>query len=81
MDLWEKINLHKTKIIAILLGIAIFYVMLSNQEEMDDPFIIYIEYDCRSVLKNPISLPVEVLEKCKIILEEQNALKQSKRGA
>lgn len=77
MNLLEKITDYKSIIIFIVFILVIFY-WTGAPEELDDPYIIYIQYDCRSVYRNPTDIPNEVIEQCKSILEEQNESKRSK---
>jgi hypothetical protein len=76
MDIWEKLSFHKNKIFAILLVLVVFY-WISIPEEDDDPYIIYIEYDCRKVYKDSTDIPKEVIEECRKVFEEHHGSKTS----
>lgn len=81
MDLWDKLALHKNKIFAIILCILILYMVTIPEPESDDPYIIYIEYDCRTAFKDlNQQVPVEVIDKCNEIIEARHESQASKRS-
>lgn len=80
MDFWDKLSLHKNKIIAIIVFIATFYWLTIPELDKSDPYIIFIEYDCRSVIRYPSGIPKTVIEQCHTIIEEQHAPKAMQRS-
>ena len=82
MDLWDKLALQKNKIFVIILSIIILYMVMIPTPDSDDPYIIYIEYDCRTVIKDldNKNIPIEVINKCNEIIEERHESQTSKRS-
>jgi len=80
--MWETISYHKNTIfviIAIILAVAWLSV---PEEEVDDPFIITVDYDCREIVRDPSDISRDIVQQCKELvheLEMKNAPKQSQR--
>lgn len=68
--MWETIGYHKNKIFAILLVIGIFYGMYVPEEEIEDPYNISIDFDCREVMRDTSDTPRIVIEECRMIMEK-----------
>jgi hypothetical protein len=82
--MWETINYHKTTIFVIILVAILAMSWLEvPEEEVDDPFVISVDYDCREVVRDPEDIPHDIIQQCKELvreLESKNAPKQSKRS-
>lgn len=81
--MWEKINYHKNKIFAIILITVFFYGMYVPEEDLQDPYTITVDYDCREIVRDPSDITKDIVQQCKILvdeLEDKNAPKQSKRS-
>ena len=81
--MWEKIVYHKNKIFVII-GVVLALTWLSvPEEEIDDPFVISVDYDCREIVRDPSDIPADIVQQCKELvreLEMKNAPKESKRS-
>jgi len=81
--MWEKISYHKNTIfviIAIILAVAWLSV---PEEDIDDPFVISVDYDCREIVRDPSDIPTDIVQQCKELvreLESKNAPKEHKRS-
>lgn len=81
--MWETINYHKNKIFAILALVLAFIWLSVPEEELDDPFVISIDYDCREIVRDPSDIPGDIVKQCKELIHEmemKNAPKQSQRS-
>ena len=82
--MWETINYHKTTIFVIILIVLLSLVWLNvPEEELEDPYILTIDYDCREVLRDSSDMSTDIIRQCKELVDElemKNAPKQSKRG-
>ena len=79
--MWEKISYHKNKIFAIILVVGVVYWLSVPEEDLDDPYVITVEYDCREIIKDPSDIPTDIVQQCKDLVREleiKNAPKQSK---
>ena len=68
--MWEKINYHKSAIFAIILFIGVFYLMLVPDEDIDDPYVISVDYDCREIVRDPSDIPTDIVQQCKDLVRE-----------
>jgi hypothetical protein len=81
--MWENLGYHKNKIFAIILIVGIIVSMWVPEEELEDPYIITVDYDCREIIRDPSDIPSDIVIQCRnliIELETKNAPEQSKRG-
>lgn len=82
--MWETINYHKNTILVIILVTILSFSWLNvPEEEIDDPFIITVDYDCREIVRDPSDIPKDIIFQCKELvreLEMKNAPKQSQRS-
>ena len=81
--MWEKIAFHRDKIFAIIGIVLVLYWLSVSDEEIDDPYIISVDYDCKEIVRDPSDIPRDIVEQCKTLvieLEKQNAPKQSQRS-
>jgi hypothetical protein len=80
--MWENIGYHKNKIFAIILLSVMGYSMIVNEEDLEDPYTITVDYDCREIVRDPSDIPKDIIEQCKILvreLETKDVPKASKR--
>lgn len=81
--MWETINYHKNTIFVIIAILLVVMWLTVPEEEVDDPFIITIEYDCRAIIQDPNNIPKDIIQQCKELINEldsKNVPKQSKRS-
>lgn len=79
--MWETIGYHKNKIFAIILVTGLLYLLSLEEEELEDPYALIVEYDCREVMRNKSTYPEDIISQCiELIhdLETNNAPKISK---
>jgi hypothetical protein len=69
--MWESIGYHKNKIFAIRLFIGVFFWLYIPEEDLEDPYTISIDFDCREVIRDPSDTPRIVIEECIIIIDQQ----------
>ena len=81
--MWEKIVYHKNKIFAIILVTMAVLWLSVPEEDLDDPYVITVEYDCREIVRDPSDIPTDIFQQCKDLVREleiKNAPKESKRS-
>lgn len=81
--MWETINYHKNTIFVIIAILLAVMWLTVPEEEVDDPFIISVDYDCREIVRDPSDIPADIVQHCKDLvreLESKYAPKQSKRS-
>lgn len=81
--MWETINYHKNTIFVIIAIMLAVVWLTVPEEEVDDPFTITVDYDCREIVRDPSDIPRDIVQQCKELvreLEMKNAPKQSKRS-
>ena len=79
--MWEKIAFHKNKIFVILVILFMPYWLSVPEEEIENPYIMSVDYDCREIIRDPTDIPNDIIHDCKDLveqLEKENAPKQSK---
>lgn len=64
--------------IILLLTVFLYWILSPNFDYIDDPYIITMEYDCREVSMSPSNYSGDVVDQCKIVVEEINASKTNK---
>ena len=81
--MWETINYHKNTIFVIIaLALTVLWLLVP-EEDVDDPFIISVDYDCRAIIRDPNDIPNDIIQQCKELvreLEMKDAPKQSKQS-
>lgn len=81
--MWATINYHKTTIFVIIAILSAVAWLTVPEEEVDDPFIITVDYDCREIVRDPSDISRDIVQQCKELvheLEMKNAPKESKRS-
>jgi hypothetical protein len=81
--MWATINYHKTTIFVIIAILLSVMWLTVPEEEVDDPFTITVDYDCREIVRDPSDIPKDIVEQCRELvrkLEMKDAPKERKRS-
>jgi hypothetical protein len=73
MNFWDILDLHKSKIFAILAIVFAFYWLSVPEDEPTQP-VITLNYRCELIVKNSHEFPKNVIENCKKLLKEENEI-------
>lgn len=82
--MWETIGRHKNIFFAIILVVLMASWLSVPKEELEElDFIITVDYDCREIARDSSDIPTEIVEQCRILINElrkNHAPKTSERG-